>query len=96
VSEDIKSRARALGTFVDGMGGREEAFIHVEPAIMAGGPPELKSDVLQRLLAVVRDHLVAPIDMRMQITGRIVDIDGHGYAKAVVSDADQGPGGGPS
>ena len=42
---------------------------------------------MARLLAVVRAHLVAPTDMRMQITVRIVDIDRHGYAKVVVSDA---------
>ena len=89
VSEDIKSRARALETFVVGVSGREEAFIHVELAIMAGRSAELKSDVLQRLLAVVRGHLVAPTHLRMQITVRIVDIDRHGYAKAVLSDGDQ-------
>jgi len=89
VSEDIKSRARALETFVVGVSGREEAFIHVELAIMAGRSAELKSDVLQRLLAVVRGHLVALTHLRMQITVRIVDIDEHGYAKAVLSDGDQ-------
>jgi 5-carboxymethyl-2-hydroxymuconate isomerase len=87
VSEDIKSRARALDTFLVGVSGREEAFIHVELAIMAGRPPELKDGVLKRVLAVVRGHIVAPTDMRMQITVRIVDIDRHGYAKAVVGDA---------
>ena len=92
VSEDIKSRARALETFVVGVSGREEAFIHVELAILAGRSPALKSDVVERLLAVVRAHLVEPTDMRMQITVRIVDIDRHGYAKAVVSDADQDQG----
>ena len=95
VSEDIKSRAHALETFVVGVSGREEAFIHVELAIMAGRSAELKSDVLQRLLAVVRGHLAAASDLRMQITVRIVDIDRHGYAKAVLSDGDQAFGGGP-
>ena len=93
VSEDIKSRARALETFVVGVSSREEAFIHVELAIMAGRSPELKSDVLQRLLAVVRGQLVAPPGLRTQITVRIVDIDKHGYAKSVVGDALQGVGG---
>ena len=86
VSEDIKSRAHALEAFVVGVAGREEAFIHVELAILAGRSPELKELVLQRLLGVLREQAVAPPGMRMQITVRIVDIDRHGYAKAIVSE----------
>jgi len=88
VSEDIKSRARALETFVVGVRGREEAFVHLELAILAGRSPELKRDVLERLLGVLRERLAAPPDIRTQITVRIVDIDRHGYAKEVVSDPD--------
>jgi len=86
VSVDIKSRAHRLERFVVGVAGREEAFVHVELAIMAGRSPDLKHDVMQRLLGVVREQVVAPPGMRMQITVRIVDIDKHGYAKAIVSD----------
>jgi len=86
VTEDIKSRARALETFVVGVSGREEAFVHLELAILAGRSPELKHDVLGRLLGVLRARLAAPPGMRTQITVRIVDIDRHGYTKAIVSD----------
>src|SRR4051794_39344782 len=86
VSADIKSRAHALDSFVVGVTGREEAFIHVELAILAGRSPELKQEVLQRLLAVVRGQAVAPPGMRMQLTVRVVDIDRHGYGKAIVSE----------
>jgi 5-carboxymethyl-2-hydroxymuconate isomerase len=88
VTVDIKSRARRLERFVVGVTGREEAFVHVELAIMAGRSPQLKHDVVQRLLGVVREQIAAPPGLRTQMTVRIVDIDPHGYAKAIVSEGE--------
>ena len=83
VTVDIKSRAVPLDTFVVGVTPEEQAFVHVQLAILAGRSPSLKRQVSERLLRVLRSQLTGSLQLRMQVTVQIRDIDPDGYSKAI-------------
>jgi hypothetical protein len=85
VTVDIKSRARRLERFVvgvDGAGRRRSCTSSWPswPAVAAAEARRRAAPAGRR----VREQIAAPPGLRTQMTVRIVDIDPHGYAKAIV------------
>ena len=81
---DIKSRAVKLQTFKVGTALAERAFVHVKLAVLSGRSAEIKKQLSDSLLAVVKDLCEWPTGVEVQLCVEILDIDRESYAKVTV------------
>ncbi|WP_236183621.1 5-carboxymethyl-2-hydroxymuconate Delta-isomerase [Pseudomonas protegens] len=81
---DIKSRAVKVEAFRVGTGIGERGFVHVKLALLSGRSPEVKKQLSEGLLAVLKDLAPWPADVQVQLCVEIVDIDRASYSKAAV------------
>jgi len=82
---DIKARALKVETFKVGTALSERAFVHVKLAVLSGRSPQIKQQLSESLLAVVRDLCEWPTGVEVQLCVEILDIDRESYAKAAIS-----------
>jgi 5-carboxymethyl-2-hydroxymuconate isomerase len=81
---DIKSRAVKLQTFKVGTALAERAFVHVKLAVLSGRSAEIKQQLSESLLAVVKELCEWPAGVEVQLCVEILDIDRESYAKVTV------------
>ena len=82
---DIKSRAVKVDTFKVGTALAERAFVHVKLALLSGRSAEIKKQLSESLLAVVRDLCEWPSDIEVQLCVEILDIDRDSYSKTAIN-----------
>ena len=81
---DIKSRAVKVQTFRVGTALAERAFVHVKLAVLSGRSAEIKKQLSDSLLAVLKDLCEWPTGVEVQLCVEILDIDRESYAKTTV------------
>ena len=81
---DIKSRALRLDAFRVGTGLGERAFVHVKLALLSGRSPEIKRQLSESLLAVLKDLCAWPAGVQVQLSVEVVDLDRDAYAKVAI------------
>ena len=80
---DIKSRAVALDHWQVGVAAerREQAFVHVKIALLAGRPPEVRRVLAEAVLAALHPCCGAPAGIALQCCVETREIDRASYAK---------------
>jgi 5-carboxymethyl-2-hydroxymuconate isomerase len=81
---DIKSRAVRVETFKVGTAMAERGFVHVKLALLSGRSPQIKQQLSESLLAVVKDLCEWPTGVEVQLCVEILDIDRDSYAKTAI------------
>lgn len=84
---DIKSRARALDTFLVGTEPRGHGFVHVTLALLSGRDAATKRALSDTLLSALKRFCADERGLRLQLCAEIVEIDRASYAKRTVSSA---------
>lgn len=79
--ENCKTRWRAVPNYHIGEGGPGTAFVHLTIRLLTGRPSEVRRDVAQSTLNLLRSHLRPPPGVACQYTVDIGDIDAVTYAK---------------
>lgn len=79
---DIKSRAEAFSQYRVGTAPGERAFAHVRLAILSGRSSEVKQQLSNGLLEVLREAIPAKAGVDIQLCVEVLDIDREPYAKA--------------
>ena len=82
---DIKSRAVKVDTFKVGTALAERAFVHVKLALLSGRSAEIKKQLSESLLAVVRELCEWPSSIEVQLCVEILDIDRDSYSKNAIN-----------
>ncbi|EJM92685.1 5-carboxymethyl-2-hydroxymuconate isomerase [Pseudomonas sp. GM74] len=82
---DIKSRAVKVDTFKVGTALAERAFVHVKLALLSGRSAEIKKQLSESLLAVVRELCEWPSSIEVQLCVEILDIDRDSYSKTAIN-----------
>lgn len=73
---DIKSRAIRFDTFQVGTSTTDaRAFAHVKVSLLSGRTPEIKKDIADRLMAVLKAEAGWPAAMLVQMAVELSDID---------------------
>ena len=81
---NCKSRARSLDTYHIGEGEAGNAFAHLEVRLLEGRSAELKREIGERGLEVLKKHFARSLsDRDLQITLEVQDIQRQAYFKAV-------------
>ncbi|QHG66483.1 5-carboxymethyl-2-hydroxymuconate Delta-isomerase [Pseudomonas putida] len=78
---DIKSRAEAFKQYRVGTAPGKRAFAHVRLAILSGRSPEVKQQLSNGLLEVLREAIPAQAGLDIQLCVEVLDIDRVPYAK---------------
>jgi 5-carboxymethyl-2-hydroxymuconate isomerase len=79
---NCKSRAVELDQFYVGEGDARSAFVHADIRFLEGRSVAVKQDIGRALLSVLREHFLAPNDVRdLQITVELGDIERSLYFK---------------
>jgi 5-carboxymethyl-2-hydroxymuconate isomerase len=81
---DIKSRAVKVEKFKVGTALAERAFVHVKLAVLSGRSAEIKKQLSDSLLAVLKDLCEWPKGVEVQLCVEILDIDRESYSKTSV------------
>lgn len=81
---DIKSRAVKVETFRVGTGLGERGFVHVKLALLSGRSPEIKKQLANSMLAVIKELGEWPAGISVQMCVEILDIDRGPYAKVLI------------
>ena len=82
---DIKSRAIRVEAFKVGTALAERAFVHVKLALLSGRSAQIKKQLSESLLAVVRDLCEWPGSIEVQLCVEILDIDRDSYSKTAIN-----------
>ncbi|EOQ73221.1 5-carboxymethyl-2-hydroxymuconate Delta-isomerase [Acinetobacter lactucae] len=84
--EDIKSRARKDDVFLIGLGGSDQAYIHVKVYILSGRTAEQKQLMGEQLLAALsnKKYLQPDFNKEIQLCVELVDMPREDYFKQVV------------
>ncbi|EJM69148.1 5-carboxymethyl-2-hydroxymuconate isomerase [Pseudomonas sp. GM49] len=82
---DIKSRAVKVETFKIGTALAERAFVHVKLALLSGRSAQIKKQLSESLLEVVRELCEWPSGIEVQLCVEILDIDRDSYSKTAIS-----------
>jgi len=81
---NCKSRARCLDTYHIGEGKAGNAFVHLEVRLLEGRSAELKREIGERGLEVLKKHFARSLsDRDLQITLGVRDMQRQAYFKAV-------------
>ena len=81
---NFKSRARCLDTYHIGEGEAVNAFVHLDFQLFEGRPVELKREIGERGLSVLKKHFARSLnDHNLQITFQVRDIQRQAYFKVV-------------
>lgn len=80
---DIKSRAQAFDCFAVGTSDSPRGFVAARLAMLSGRSAEIKRDVANALLAALEEAITA-VELELQISVEILDIDRGSYAKALL------------
>lgn len=78
---DIKSRARALDTFLVGTEPAGHGFVHVTLALLSGRDAATKRALSDALLSALKRCCADERRLRLQLCAEIVEIDRASYAK---------------
>ena len=81
---DIKSRAIPLPTWRVGVSGTEHAFVHVKLAILSGRSVEVRSELSNSLLRVLRDSCKSLVSHPVQLCVEVQEIERASYAKEIL------------
>lgn len=81
---DIKSRATQVSTFRVGTGISERGFVHLKLALLSGRSPEIKRQLSESLLAVLKELGPWPSTVQVQLSVEVVDLDRESYAKTAI------------
>jgi len=81
---DIKSRAVKVETFKVGTALADRAFVHVKLALLSGRSPQIKQQLSESLLTVVKDLCEWPAGVEVQLCVEILDIDRESYSKTAI------------
>ncbi len=82
---DIKSRAQRLDVYAIGTAPTGRAFIHARLAVLSGRNAEVKRELSERMLAVLRAATAGRHPgMELQLCAEIQEIDRASYAKATL------------
>jgi 5-carboxymethyl-2-hydroxymuconate isomerase len=81
---NCKSRALSLDTYHVGEGKAGNAFVHLEVQLLEGRSAELKREIAERGLEVLKKHFARSLsDRHLQITLEVRDMQRQAYFKAV-------------
>ncbi|BBH44868.1 5-carboxymethyl-2-hydroxymuconate Delta-isomerase [Pseudomonas sp. KU43P] len=78
---DIKSRAQAFQHYRVGIAPGERAFVHVRLAILGGRSVEVKQQLSNSLLEVLREATTEHTGVDLQLCVEVLDIEREPYAK---------------
>jgi len=82
---DIKSRAIRIGTFLVGTSSDERAFVHVKLAILSGRSIQIKHELSERLLTVLKEICVWPTKIHVQLCVEVQEIERESYSKSSIA-----------
>jgi 5-carboxymethyl-2-hydroxymuconate isomerase len=78
---DIKSRATELQTFRVGTAPGERGFLYVKLALLSGRSPEIKKQLSDALIDVLKQAATWPKGVNVQFGVEIVDMQRESYGK---------------
>ena len=81
---DIKSRLVPLNDFLVGTGAAKSGFVHAQLAILSGRSADVKKALSTHLLQALQQSCEWPVDMQVQLSVEIQDIDRASYAKIIL------------
>jgi 5-carboxymethyl-2-hydroxymuconate isomerase len=80
--DNFKSRALKRNVYLVGRGDINNAFVHLEVRLLEGRSPEIKKEIGQGCLLLLKEFYAASLaNQALQITVEIVDIARKGYFK---------------
>jgi 5-carboxymethyl-2-hydroxymuconate isomerase len=82
---DIKSRAIVLDTWRVGVASSDHAFVHVRLAILSGRSAQVRSELSNALLRVLRVSCKGLTNHPLQLCVEVVEIERASYAKEVLN-----------
>ncbi|MBN3789009.1 5-carboxymethyl-2-hydroxymuconate Delta-isomerase [Burkholderia sp. Ac-20353] len=82
---DIKSRALRFDEFVVGTTGAPRAFAHAKLALLSGRSVDVKRDLAEQVLAVLKVRCHAPSGTHLQLCAEMVEIESESYAKVSIA-----------
>lgn len=85
IEGDIKSRAVEVQTFRVGTAPGERGFIYAKLALLAGRSPEVKKQLSDALLEVLKQASAWPKGLDIQFGVEIVDMQRESYGKERIS-----------
>ena len=81
---DIKSRAILLDTFLVGTSPKNRAYAHVKLAMMSGRSSQIKRELSESILLVLKQIWKATPDLHIQLCIEVQDIDREVYTKTII------------
>jgi 5-carboxymethyl-2-hydroxymuconate isomerase len=81
---DVKSRLIEQDSFLIGTAQTGQAFVFVRAAILSGRTSEIKRDLSDRFLNVLKNEFTWPTDLNVQLCVEIVDMDRDAYSKQMI------------
>lgn len=81
---DIKSRAVKVESFQVGTSLSLRGFIAVTLSLLSGRSPQVKKQLSEGLLAALQDLGEWPVDLQVQLSVQLVDMDRDSYSKVAV------------
>ncbi|WP_093561649.1 5-carboxymethyl-2-hydroxymuconate Delta-isomerase [Pseudoduganella namucuonensis] len=80
---DIKSRAIQIGTFLIGTSSDNRAFVHVKLAILCGRSIQIKHELSESLLHVLKES-EWPTKTHVQLCVEVQEIEREAYSKSFI------------
>jgi 5-carboxymethyl-2-hydroxymuconate isomerase len=81
---DIKSRAIRISTFLVGTSPDDRAFVHVKLAILSGRSIQIKHELSESLLLVLKAMCEWPAKTHVQLCVEVQEIERESYSKSFV------------
>ena len=81
---DVKSRLIEHDSFLIGTAQTGQAFVFVRAAILSGRTSEIKRDLSDRFLNVLKNEFTWPTDLNVQLCVENVDMDRDAYSKQMI------------
>lgn len=79
---NCKSRAIGLDTYWIGEGHADNAFVHLEVAVFTGRPVEVRRELGERCLDVLKRHFARALDeLQLQLTVQVREMGRETYLK---------------
>lgn len=81
---DIKSRAIRIDTFLVGTSPDDRAFLHAKLAILSGRSTQVKHELSESLLSVLKETQEWPAKTHVQLCVEVQEIEREAYAKSFI------------
>lgn len=81
---DIKSRAIRISTFLVGTSPDDRAFVHVKLAILSGRSIQVKHELSESLVGVLKAMYEWPTKIHVQLCVEVQEIEREAYSKTFI------------